>query len=408
MNKKLVLFIALLPLFSVFAQSKKASTVLAKKNVIVEYVPYNSGILLYYSDPQDKAYAKVPVIDTVDYANSSFIGVSVDKRFYNVHNTSGITYSYTNDGNTLSVSYQIKKQVLLTVEYTISSKNILSIKYHVKNIDSQPHSVMLKSVFDTIFEEFNGGYYSTETKNKIKSEYIISDFDRHQYIESSNKVVSIRFLLDENFSKYAYKAVVAAKPYFESDIFEGRFVEGRGFNTVLSYSNSAIGFFFKTLKLNAGEEKTFVQRILFSKTEFPIPEDLDDEPELNVYVDGDSDSTDLSGFTSETGTVTNPGVTKFVPVENASDYRTDKPVTEEKEEEKVTEAPVKTSAEEASVKTEVENKMSAERKKAHKKEAASLIDRIEKLEDDGSNTDQAEVMRLQAQLEQILRQLKEF
>ncbi len=398
MNKKIVLFIAMLPLFSVFAGTKKDSLVLAKKNVMVEYVPYNSGVLLYYSDPNDKAYAKVPVIDTLDYANSSYIGIAVDKRFYNVHNTSGITYSYSNDGDTLTVNYQIKKQILLSVEYTISSKNILSIKYHVKNIDSDAHSVMLKSVFDTIFEEFNGGFYSTESKKKIKSEYIISDFDRHQYIESSNKVVSIRFLLDENFSKYAYKAVVAAKPYFESDIFEGRFVEGRGFNTVLSYNNSAIGFFFKTLKLNAGEEKTFVQRILFSKTEFAFPDDLDEEPEQNVFVDGESD------FENETQSA----VTKFVPVDNAADYKPDVPSAVEDDEEGVVDIKTEVKTPVSVSKPEQDNAVTEARRNALKKEASSLIDRIEKLDDDGANTDQAEVMRLQAQLDQILRQLKEL
>ncbi|MCR5385972.1 MAG: hypothetical protein K6E69_02515 [Treponema sp.] len=399
MNKKIVLFIAMLPLFSVFAGTKKDSLVLAKKNVMVEYVPYNSGVLLYYSDPNDKAYAKVPVIDTLDYANSSYIGIAVDKRFYNVHNTSGITYSYSNDGDTLTVNYQIKKQILLSVEYTISSKNILSIKYHVKNIDSDAHSVMLKSVFDTIFEEFNGGFYSTESKKKIKSEYIISDFDRHQYIESSNKVVSIRFLLDENFSKYAYKAVVAAKPYFESDIFEGRFVEGRGFNTVLSYNNSAIGFFFKTLKLNAGEEKTFVQRILFSKTEFAFPDDLDEEPEQNVFVDGESDSENE----------TQSAVTKFVPVDNAADYKPDVPsAVEEDDEEETVDVKTEVKTPVSVSKPEQDNAVTEARRNALKKEASSLIDRIEKLDDDGANTDQAEVMRLQAQLDQILRQLKEF
>lgn len=399
MNKKIVLFIAMLPLFSVFAGTKKDSLVLTKKNVMVEYVPYNSGVLLYYSDPNDKAYAKVPVIDTLDYANSSYIGIAVDKRFYNVHNTSGITYSYSNDGDTLTVNYQIKKQILLSVEYTISSKNILSIKYHVKNIDSDAHSVMLKSVFDTIFEEFNGGFYSTESKKKIKSEYIISDFDRHQYIESSNKVVSIRFLLDENFSKYAYKAVVAAKPYFESDIFEGRFVEGRGFNTVLSYNNSAIGFFFKTLKLNAGEEKTFVQRILFSKTEFAFPDDLDEEPEQNVFVDGESDSENE----------TQSAVTKFVPVDNAADYKPGVPsAVEEDDEEETVDVKTEVKTPVSVSKPEQNNAVTEARRNALKKEASSLIDRIEKLDDDGANTDQAEVMRLQAQLDQILRQLKEL
>ncbi|WP_407435199.1 hypothetical protein [Treponema sp.] len=398
MNKKIVLFIAMLPLFSVFAGTKKDSLVLAKKNVMVEYVPYNSGVLLYYSDPNDKAYAKVPVIDTLDYANSSYIGIAVDKRFYNVHNTSGITYSYSNDGDTLTVNYQIKKQILLSVEYTISSKNILTIKYHVKNIDSDAHSVMLKSVFDTIFEEFNGGFYSTESKKKIKSEYIISDFDRHQYIESSNKVVSIRFLLDENFSKYAYKAVVAAKPYFESDIFEGRFVEGRGFNTVLSYNNSAIGFFFKTLKLNAGEEKTFVQRILFSKTEFAFPDDFDEEPEQNVFVDGESDSENE----------TQSAVTKFVPVDNAADYKPDVPSAVEDDEEGVVDIKTEVKTPVSVSKPEQDNAVTEARRNALKKEASSLIDRIEKLDDDGANTDQAEVMRLQAQLDQILRQLKEL
>ena len=389
MNKKIFSVISIF-LFSVclFAQSKKDGYVLQGKNVIVEYVPYNGGVIYYYTDPNDKAYSKAAVIDTVDYANSTFIAVSIDKKTYNLHNSSGITYSYTNDGKTLTVIYQIKKLIELSVHYTVSNKNVLTVSYSVKNIDSKNHTVMLKSIFDTVLEEFNGGFYSTDAKKKLKSEYIISDFEKHGFVDSSNGVLSVRFLLDENFSKYAYKVVIAAKPYFESDIFEGRFVEGRGFNTVLSYNNSAIGFFFKTLKLNPGDEKTFVQKMLFAKTEFVVPEEFDDDSDKNLYDEGEN----------KTSTVVND----FVPADNAEDFKPS--VIETEPETETVENAVENPAVDISEDSVTVQKPS--KPKVNKKEIQKIIDRINEIEDDGSNTSREEVIQLQIELDRLLNQVK--
>lgn len=382
--KKLSVFVLVLS-FAVSAFAAKDTTQFKKDNILVEYVPHNGGVFLYYVDDDGK---KTPVLDTVDYGTSSFVGVLIDKNYFNIRTSGGVAYKCEAKEDRLSVVYNIAKKVQLTVTYTVPQKNLLNIKYDLKNLDGTEHSVSLKSIFDTSLGEWNGTLFSTESKQKIKSEYIITDYQKHKTLTSSDGEIGIRFMMDKDFEKYAYKTVIAAKPFFETDSFDSYFVEGRGFNTVLSYNNSCVGFFFKSRVLKKDKDISFSQRIEFSKAIITSFKEIEDESDLPKFEENESEAVKADEKTEvilpdQTSVDSTTKKEESVSVEQEIDYT---PVFENiSAKDSTVEKPVKT---------------------VDRQRALEIINRIKNLEDSGKNTDRREIMQLQRELTEILKCLK--
>lgn len=382
--KKLSVFVLVLS-FAVSAFTAKDTTQFKKDNILVEYVPHNGGVFLYYIDDDGK---KTPVLDTVDYGTSSFVGVLIDKNYFNIRTSGGVAYKCEVKEDRLSVVYNIAKKVQLTVTYTVPQKNLLNIKYDLKNLDGTEHSVSLKSIFDTSLGEWNGTLFSTESKQKIKSEYIITDYQKHKTLTSSDGEIGIRFMMDKDFEKYAYKTVIAAKPFFETDSFDSYFVEGRGFNTVLSYNNSCVGFFFKSRVLKKDKDISFSQRIEFSKAIITSFKEIEDESDLPKFEENENEAVKADEKTEvilpdQTSVDSTTKKEESVSVEQEIDYT---PVFENiSAKDSPVEKPVKT---------------------VDRQRALEIINRIKNLEDSGKNTDRREIMQLQRELTEILKCLK--
>lgn len=382
--KKLSVFVLVLS-FAVSAFAAKDTTQFKKDNILVEYVPHNGGVFLYYVDDDGK---KTPVLDTVDYGTSSFVGVLIDKNYFNIRTSGGVAYKCEAKEDRLSVVYNIAKKVQLTVTYTVPQKNLLNIKYDLKNLDGTEHSVSLKSIFDTSLGEWNGTLFSTESKQKIKSEYIITDYQKHKTLTSSDGEIGIRFMMDKDFEKYAYKTVIAAKPFFETDSFDSYFVEGRGFNTVLSYNNSCVGFFFKSRVLKKDKDISFSQRIEFSKAIITSFKEIEDEGNLPKFEENENEAVKADEKTEvilpdQTSVDSTTKKEESVSVEQEIDYT---PVFENiSAKDSPVEKPVKT---------------------VDRQRALEIINRIKNLEDSGKNTDRREIMQLQRELTEILKCLK--
>lgn len=391
MKKILVLFSILFLSVNCFAKNMADDVTIKNGIVAIEYVPYNGGVFIYGEGVNKKF---VPLIDTVEYAASSFVGVAVDKTYYNLRDSGGVKYDYVIENNVLSITYKIKNEIELTVTYTILKKNIIDVKYIVKNIDETKHAVSVKSIYDTVLGEGKGGCYLTASKNAIDSEYIISDFAKHKYITSTDGKLAIRFLFDEVYQKNAYKTVIAAKPFFESSVFEGRFVEGRGFNTVLSYNNSCIGCFFKTLKLNPGAEKIVEQKIQVLRNEFAVTENDDDD--FEEVSNGDEEYYSKSEIKSADDVISEGKIFNTPEQQDENAFAKKDDLFDETEVKKVdseiTPVPVPVKTEKA--------------KSYSKEDALAVIEKINSLNDDGTNTNQEEVLKLQLELEQILKELK--
>lgn len=408
LKKTLILVLALFVSFSAFAASKAKS--FKKDNILVEYVSQNGGVFLYYVDEKGK---KTPVLDTVDYGTSTFTGVLVDNNYFNLKTSGGVSYKCDVNENSLYIIYNIAKKVQLTVTYSVPSKNVLNIQYALKNLDGKDHSVSVKSIFDTSLGEWNGTLFSTEAKQKIKAEYIITDFQKHKTLTSSDGVTGIRFMMDKDFGKYTYKAVIAAKPFFETDGFEGYFIEGRGFNTVLSYNNSCVGFFFKSRSLKGDKEAVFSQRIEFAQavvTAFKKV-DEDEEKKNQRYEEDDEEETVPAKKEEKTEVIkTVPQEEKAKETVSASEPKQEevKPaVKEEPKTDTVSQQSENKKVPYESISSQQTSAEKAKRKAQAQDRIRELAARIKEIEDDGKNTDRQEIYRLSAELNQLMNIIKE-
>lgn len=396
--KKLVTVIAFgFACLAAFSQEavKTEKILLQNDNIRVEYVDFNGGVFLHSIEGKNKT----PVIDTVDYAGSSFIGLGIDRHYYNLRNSGKVKFAGAKIEDKIEVIYTIDGKVILTVDYSIQGEDVLNIKYSIQNIDSQVHNISFKTIFDLILGEWQGGLYATDIKTKINSETIISDFRKHKYVLASDGVTGVKFILNDDFAKNAYKVVVAGKPYFENDAFEGRFQEGRSFNTVLSYNNSGIGFFYKSVVLEPEQEKIYSQNILFLKSnltaagknkpsEFQLSKEASEIEEKfyqKTYADScENEKTECDSNKNEK----------------------DEALNEEVSEGEVKEDESKETSEEE-VKSEVQEKNSSLKRLSDEDRAYALklIEKINQLQESGENTSRSEVMRLQTELNLILKKL---
>ena len=401
MSKKKVFSILLFTLaFNLF--SAENQNILRKGNIFLEYIDLTSSVLIYYENSRG---VKTPVIDTIDYGNSSFIGISVDNRYYNLKTSGGINYSFALEGDSLTVSYDVGKKIMLDVIYTIQDDNVLSINYVIKNFDSKDHAVSLKSVFDTVLGEEKGGIYSTAIKPDINSEYIISDLLKHKNLTSTNSDIGISFVLDDELSNDVYKIAIAAKPFFYSDIFEGRFTEGRSFNTVLSYNNSCVGFYFKASKIKAVSQKSFVQKIKFISNDFmKFKNDVANEVSAS-----ESQKTEEAYYKQ----IIEQDEIPFAPevieetVSEKENVEEILPATEKKSPEIKPETKSEPDNTAGNLKTEqIKPESAASQNRVNKEYARELIQKIQALNADGKAVSKTEVLKLQLELEKVMKQLK--
>lgn len=448
MNKKKLILLTCVFFLSASLFSQTAVTVINEQNVQIEYSPLNDSVFLYYLDSRGK---KTPVIDLVEYAYSTFVGVLIDGKYYNIKQSSGIDTKVNVEENTLVVQNVIANKVSVDIYYKIKKNNVLSLTYKVTNIDKKTHTVSIKSVFDTILGERRGGSYTTAVKSSIDSEYIISDLKKHKRLISTDGKIGISFILDDKIQKDVYKVVIAAKPFFHTDGFENQFVEGRGFNTILSYNNSSVGFFYKQKTLSAKASVSYEQNIIFSGDVVKLYKNLssaessynqedffeDDNESINETSEEEKSIQEGSvqnendffeeDFSNEKKLSNNDSDNSFEMKDTYNPSNSDDEISvEEKKLEQVKPESVEKQTEvksqeqinqpKAELKPEVVSPVvenptqiqpEVQKPKIDKEYALKIIERIQQIENDGSNTNRYEIIKLQTELNLILKQLED-
>lgn len=401
--------LSLLLSFSLYAQSKAGKNSFKKDNILVEYVPVNGGVNLFYVNDKNQKFS---VLDNVDFGKSSFTGVQIDKTYFNMKTSGGVTPSVKIDDNSLSITYRIGNKIELCQTYTVPEKNILNIRYTIRNVSKDEHTVSVKSIFDTCLGEWNGTPFSTESKQKINNEYIITNFQKHKSLTSTDGVTGIRFRMDKKFENIAYKCVVAAKPFFENDSFDNHFVEGRGFNTVLSYNNACVGFFFKSRTIKPDAESAFDQRIEFAQaviTSFKKIEDDNEDEKNHRFIEEENEENAKSVEVIKNPSVEESSSTVPAVSDNIEKQTDAKPVETVESITTVENAEQNESVSMPGNQQPVFEQIGAvkEKKNIDRAYARELIAKIKSLEDSGENTSRQEIVKLQSELNEILRQLKD-
>ena len=100
--------------------------------------------------------------------------------------------------------------------------------------------------------------------NSLNSEAIFNSMTVDKWIKSSDGKNSIKFLLDGETITTPLSVVVANRDILTVDSWEPRIVPGRGFNSLFSLNNSAVGITWNSYKVNP--EKLFGIRFYLKRS----------------------------------------------------------------------------------------------------------------------------------------------
>ncbi len=230
---------------------------------------YNISVL------DDKAVA-YNVLETYDECTSSFFSLLIGTKEYKLSDKTGISVAARSTENGGQLLYSVQKLANVIVDFTCiksdpqKPEDIVQVTVSVQNITKRLEAYGIKAVLDTVLgERFSAHFYDKE--KLINYELQIKNFDDLKSISSKNSKAAMEVLfacadatLPEVFS-------LANKDVFTLTGWIPSCGDGKPFDSVFSYNNSAVGLNWSSVKVNPEESFSVKFYIALSTDGRPSP-----------------------------------------------------------------------------------------------------------------------------------------
>lgn len=266
-KKIFVLFFVFFEGMLLFARGKKDSEnpFVSRKGSSIEYasgivklaINQNSGTFQVYANAKKKS---IPVFSSLAGTSSAYFSLRAGKKQYNLVSAENISSHVSLSPRAVFLSYLIKNVANVGVYFLIENSSekadadILAIRVKIQNAGSEKKSFALKSVFDTVLGEMTGTHFSSAENNKINSEMQFRTMKSEKWILSKNEKTALRFLLSGTYISPIESVTLSNKDALISSLWFPHAIEGKSFDTVMSYNNSALAITWPNADLNPGEK----------------------------------------------------------------------------------------------------------------------------------------------------------
>ena len=213
----------------------------------------------------------IPVFNPLDNSSGTLLYLKVGSKVYPLSKLGGVPVIHNMTANSATITYNIKNiaEVNFIFSFVYSdtgtfaeNSDLVVVDVLVKNLSKKSKVFSLRGVFDTYLGEKSPIHFSTKNMNSLNSEAIFNSMTVDKWIKSSDGKNSIKFLLDGETITTPLSVVVANRDILTVDSWEPRIVPGRGFNSLFSLNNSAVGITWNSYKVNP--EKLFGIRFYIS------------------------------------------------------------------------------------------------------------------------------------------------
>lgn len=213
----------------------------------------------------------IPVFNPMDNSSGTLLYLKSGSRVYPLSKLGGVPVVQNMTSNSATITYNIKNVADVDLNFSFVSSetgmfsedaDLVVVDVLVKNITRKTNVYSLRGVFDTLFGENTTSHFSTCNLKLINSEVLFNSMYSDKWLKSSDGINSIKFLLDGETITHPSSVIVANRDILKVDTWEPRVVPGRGFNSLFSINNSAIGITWGNYKLAPG--KTFGVRFYIS------------------------------------------------------------------------------------------------------------------------------------------------
>ena len=230
---------------------------------------YNISVL------DDKAVA-YNVLETYDECTSSFFSLLIGTKEYKLSDKTGISVAARSTENGGQLLYSVQKLANVIVDFTCIkseaqiAEDIVQVTVSVQNITKRLEAYGIKAVLDTVLgERFSAHFYDKE--KLINYELQVKNFDDLKSISSKNSKTAMEVLFACADASLPEVFSLANKDVFTLPGWIPSCGDGKPFDSVFSYNNSAVGLNWSPVKVNPEESFSVKFYIALSTDGRPSP-----------------------------------------------------------------------------------------------------------------------------------------
>lgn len=230
---------------------------------------YNISVL------DDKAVA-YNVLETYDECTSSFFSLLIGTKEYKLSDKTGISVAARSTENGGQLLYSVQKLANVIVDFTCikseaqKAEDIVQVTVSVQNITKRLEAYGIKAVLDTVLgERFSAHFYDKE--KLINYELQVKNFDDLKSISSRNSKAAMEVLFACADASLPEVFSLANKDVFTLSGWIPPCGDGKPFDSVFSYNNSAVGLNWSSVKVNPEESFSVKFYIALSTDGRPSP-----------------------------------------------------------------------------------------------------------------------------------------
>ena len=230
---------------------------------------YNISVL------DDKAVA-YNVLETYDECTSSFFSLLIGTKEYKLSDKTGISVAARSTENGGQLLYSVQKLANVIVDFTCikseaqKAEDIVQVTVSVQNITKRLEAYGIKAVLDTVLgERFSAHFYDKE--KLINYELQVKNFDDLKSISSKNSKTAMEVLFACADASLPEVFSLANKDVFTLPGWIPSCGDGKPFDSVFSYNNSAVGLNWSSVKVNPEESFSVKFYIALSTDGRPSP-----------------------------------------------------------------------------------------------------------------------------------------
>ena len=230
---------------------------------------YNISVL------DDKAVA-YNVLETYDECTSSFFSLLIGTKEYKLSDKTGISVAARSTENGGQLLYSVQKLANVIVDFSCikseaqKAEDIVQVTVSVQNITKRLEAYGIKAVLDTVLgERFSAHFYDKE--KLINYELQVKNFDDLKSISSRNSKAAMEVLFACADASLPEVFSLANKDVFTLPGWIPSCGDGKPFDSVFSYNNSAVGLNWSSVKVNPEESFSVKFYIALSTDGRPSP-----------------------------------------------------------------------------------------------------------------------------------------
>lgn len=321
----------------------------------------NTGVLKLHAIRADGS--RVPVISDYDDFSGSYFLLKAGRTVYKLNVFGGFYPKVKNIDGGIQIDCPAPnvadvEQTFVAMKSSEGAADVDLIRAEIKvtNKKSRSETFALKAVFDTSLEERAGGVISTARVPSVRGDRQFFSMEDDKWIRTSCNDAAVEFVTAGADTSPVDAATVTNSEIASLPLWTPVVSSARSFSTALTYDNSALAFNWRPVKMAQGESASFVFYIALGAD--------GGEPQGEAF---------LENFGSE------PSAPKIESEPEAEEAKPDGP-----------DVPF----------------VVAEKDRLDLLYIQRLIDRINALEDDGSNTNREELLDLNGELDAILGDLE--